>query len=309
MLLLSEGLHSSLDNSILKLLSNKNISTVLDFLHSDSKVIEKATPLIFREILNIKKELLKIYSIKPENAYHYYQFILLNCAIIQTGIESLDNLLEGGLFTGNIYEICGLPATGKTLFCLTLLKNVATSLESVYYLDTKYDFQALKLKQMYSHLSKVKLVESMNHIMVKRTNTKQDLLNSLLEIKKIISSGRNIKLLIIDSLPALCFQSNDHNEQNSFLNEMVNNLHYLAVKCNIVIIVTNLITLWNEGDFTNKDVMKERVACGSYWYNIPNSRLKFHKEGNKSTITLMKSIKIMPKVPHCEAKITDEGFI
>lgn len=62
---------------------------------------------------------------------------------------SIDELLEGGLMTGKIYEICGLPASGKTQFCLTLAKNVShTSCQKVYYIDTKRDFSARRLKVM-----------------------------------------------------------------------------------------------------------------------------------------------------------------
>lgn len=64
-------------------------------------------------------------------------------------MSSLDVLLEGGLMTGKIYEICGPPASGKTQLCLTLCKNIAEKLtQNVYYLNTKGDFSAKRLKTM-----------------------------------------------------------------------------------------------------------------------------------------------------------------
>lgn len=51
--------------------------------------------------------------------------------------------------TGKIYEICGPPASGKTQLCLTLCKNISEKLaQNVYYLDTKRDFSAKRLKTM-----------------------------------------------------------------------------------------------------------------------------------------------------------------
>lgn len=51
--------------------------------------------------------------------------------------------------SGKIYEICGLPATGKTQFCLTLAKNISKNLQqNVYYIDTKGDFNAKRIKTM-----------------------------------------------------------------------------------------------------------------------------------------------------------------
>lgn len=68
----------------------------------------------------------------------------------------MDTLLGGGLLTGNIYEVCGLPGSGKTYFCLTLLKNTISKLsDKIYYLDTKHDFSAITLKRMISYLNKV----------------------------------------------------------------------------------------------------------------------------------------------------------
>ncbi|KAG5879905.1 hypothetical protein JTB14_018448 [Gonioctena quinquepunctata] len=309
--ILSCHIHTFFDSKVLELLGKKQIFTVLDFLSSDPKLIEKGTNSTFREILEVRKQLLKKYSARPENAFDYYQYILHHCAIIQTGVKNLDQLLEGGLFTSNIYEICGLPSSGKTLFCLTLLKNVALSMTNtrIYYLDTKFDFRAKKMKHMLNHLGKEKVVEVMNNIMVSRIQTKQELLDTLIELRELVQNGSNIKLVIIDSLPPLYLQSCDPTESNSFLNYMVNILRYLVVKGNIVIIVTNLLTLWNDGDFKNKNVMKERIACGSYWYNVPNVRLKFNKEADKCTITVMKSRRIMPKLCQCQVDITDMGLI
>lgn len=51
--------------------------------------------------------------------------------------------------TGKIYEICGPPSSGKTQFCLTLCKNISSTLEqNIFYLNTKRDFSAKRLKTM-----------------------------------------------------------------------------------------------------------------------------------------------------------------
>lgn len=71
-------------------------------------------------------------------------------------IYSLDKILEGGLLTGNIYEICGVPASAKTHFCLSLTKNVILNLkQNVCFLDTKRDFDAKKLSLMLNEEQKV----------------------------------------------------------------------------------------------------------------------------------------------------------
>lgn len=165
-------------------------------------------------------------------------------------------------------------------------------------------------RKPYEHLYfQEELVEALNRVLIKRVNTKHELINSLFEIKDKLQSSLKLRVVIIDSLPALYWQSSDHSENNSFLNHTINILRYLALECNIVIVVVNLITLWNEGGFNTQDSYQEKVTCGGYWYNVPNVRLKF--EGGSEDIckvTLMKTWKVMPEICECEVKLTDSGI-
>ncbi|XP_018562696.1 DNA repair protein RAD51 homolog 4 isoform X2 [Anoplophora glabripennis] len=262
------------------------------------------------EILDVKKELTKRFSAQPRNGFEYYKLIISNSAIIETGIKNLDDLLEGGLFTGNIYEICGLPATGKTLFCLTLMKNVVSKMkENIYYLDTKQDFSARKFKQMLCNSNKQELVEALSRALIKNISSQHELVNSLFEIKEKLQSGLKMRAVIIDSLPALYWQSADYSGNNNFLNHTVNILRYLSIEYNLVIIVTNLITLWNEGGFNTQDSYQEKISCGGYWHNVPNVRLKFERTSQSACkVTLMKTWKVMPEICECGVELTDVGI-
>ncbi|KAJ8986048.1 hypothetical protein NQ317_013933 [Molorchus minor] len=314
---LSPNMHTFFNADIIELLNSKKIYTVVDFINSDARTLEKITRATFR-VGNIGStkpfnknffcstqkllRLLQVYFIKLR---HYRN---RDKKSIKTVI---DMLLEGGLFTANIYEICGLPATGKTLFCLTLVKNVISNTkDNVYYLDTKRDFSAQQLKLMLNIDNKVRRTRGCNEQnFSKKINNRKDLITSLFEIKQSLIEGLKLRLIIIDSLPALYLQSSDHIENNSFLNNMVNILRYLTVEFNTVVVITNLITLWNEGSFKTQERYIENISCGKYWYNIPNVRLKFSKNSeNKCQVTLLKTMKIPPDVRHCEVQLTKEGI-
>lgn len=61
----------------------------------------------------------------------------------------LDNLLGGGLFTGNIYELCGPSASGKTQLSLSILLDVIITTErEIIYVDTKNEFSVNRIKQI-----------------------------------------------------------------------------------------------------------------------------------------------------------------
>lgn len=61
----------------------------------------------------------------------------------------LDNLLDGGLFSGNIYELCGPSASGKTQLCYSVLLNlIITTKKDIVYIDTKNKFSVNRIKQI-----------------------------------------------------------------------------------------------------------------------------------------------------------------
>ncbi|MHA1556391.1 MAG: hypothetical protein ACTSPM_05580 [Candidatus Heimdallarchaeota archaeon] len=75
---------------------------------------------------------------------------------ISTGSNNLDELLGGGIYTGEITEISGEFATGKTQICFQLSVNVQLpaiqgGLEgSVYYIDTEGTFSSTRVAQIAS---------------------------------------------------------------------------------------------------------------------------------------------------------------
>lgn len=61
----------------------------------------------------------------------------------------LDNLLDGGLFVGNIYEFCGPSASGKTQLCISILLNIIiTTKKEIVYIDTKNKFSVYRIKEI-----------------------------------------------------------------------------------------------------------------------------------------------------------------
>lgn len=62
---------------------------------------------------------------------------------------SLDNLLDGGLYPGELYEFCGLSSAGKTQLCHTIAVNVILETDGVVrYFDTKRDFSASRIQMI-----------------------------------------------------------------------------------------------------------------------------------------------------------------
>jgi len=64
-------------------------------------------------------------------------------------LNSLDELLKGGLYPGQLCEICGLSASGKTQLCFTIAANAVAKLNIItWYLDTKRDFSRVRFEEI-----------------------------------------------------------------------------------------------------------------------------------------------------------------
>ncbi|KAL8568516.1 hypothetical protein ACOMHN_066506 [Nucella lapillus] len=124
------------------------IVTVTDFLAKDKEDIARTCGVDYKDVVSIGRVLLAQYSAFPVSASQLYNSVVSSQAIFTTGIESLDKLLEGGFYAGELCELTGETASGKTQVCLRFAVTVAgTHAQHVVYIDTcgSFDTQAAAL--------------------------------------------------------------------------------------------------------------------------------------------------------------------
>ncbi|KAB0795647.1 hypothetical protein PPYR_12486 [Photinus pyralis] len=306
---LKSDMHNLLTETVLNALFANNIYTVLDFLQTEIKRIGTITALHYKDVVAVRKHLVNKHSAVVHTALDLWNELMAKTAQIPTRIKGVDGILQGGLTTGNIYEVCGLPSSGKTQLCLTLMKNVVSySNLNVFWIDTKGDFAAKRIKAMLD-ASKAD-VELMSKMLVKRLHTQHELINTLYQIKEDVYIRRlKLRLIIIDSLPPLFYQSRDFERNYGVMNDFVNILHFLTRELHIAIVVTNVITTWYEGDFHVENSATEKLGLGKYWLQIANTRLVIKKRANSEcTVQVMKSNRL-PKGASCKLWIRDEGIV
>ncbi|KAK4876208.1 hypothetical protein RN001_012630 [Aquatica leii] len=309
---LNPQMHPLLNSPVLEALLAKNIYTVLNFIETEIKHIVAITNLQYKEVLGIRKHLINKYAAVTRDGVSYYNEIITKSALFSTGIKRLDSILQGGFLTGNIYEICGLPASGKTQLNLTLVRNVAqNSILNVYYIDTKNDFSGRKLKAVLdaSKTDEEHVKQIMSQILVKKVDTVHDLINTLYEIKNLLYTKTiKLRLIIIDSLPPLFYSISDFSKRYGLITTMVNVMHVLAKEFHTAIVVTNVLTTSYEN--TSTEDISGKIGLGKYWYNVPNTRLTIKKFENSSecSIIIAKSNRLLEGA-QCNVKITDAGII
>uniref|UniRef100_A0A8C4S2D4 RAD51 paralog D n=1 Tax=Erpetoichthys calabaricus TaxID=27687 RepID=A0A8C4S2D4_ERPCA len=100
-------------------------------------------------LVAINRVLLAQYASFPINGADLYDELLSSTAILSTGNESLDKLLDSGLYTGEVTELIGSPGSGKTQVCLGVAANVACELKrNVVYIDSTGGLSASRLLEI-----------------------------------------------------------------------------------------------------------------------------------------------------------------
>ncbi|XP_026804396.1 DNA repair protein RAD51 homolog 4 [Rhopalosiphum maidis] len=291
------------DENILNNLFDKNIYTVNDFLQKKTSNLQSVCNLQCKEITKLKDSMTVKCSSPFTNVYELYLNRTVS-SFVRTKITKLDNILQGGLFAGNLYELCGPSACGKTQLCLSILINlIITTKKNIVYIDTKNKFSVNRIKLMLKNRCKT-------------NNEISDILNkiqvySVLNIYNLITCLHGLKeklepIIIIDSLPVLylSFIGFDKNEGLCYINHICSILKYLCNK-NATIMVTNLAV--KNCDLSNNF----KPAIGKYWFHIPNTRLMIttiinQQQQQQMCINITKSVYI-PLNEKCILNIDNFG--
>lgn len=190
----------------LSILEKHGIHYIRDFISENPEKLMKILHLNFEQIRSIKKEFCRLYGPKK----HQRRIKL----VYGSYINDLDNMLAPHLLLNNLsfWEICGPTGVGKTQLALTLLLNFVTQqYHQALYIDTKLDFSANRIRNML----KSREIEAEQHagimsfIKVERVLSAQGLVEMLEELHKQLmvenEDVKDIKLIVIDSLPAVWF--------------------------------------------------------------------------------------------------------
>lgn len=154
-------------------------------------------------------------------------------------------------------------------------------------------------------------MQCLDKIIVNRCYTKFDLINNLYEIKNNLEDNLKLRLIIIDSLPASLFSSNENIRSNSYLNHIINIMRYISTEHHIAFLIINLIKTWSDYNF-NQSRASESITCGKYWFKVPNTRLKIEKieEKNSCKISVLSSDILKNQLNRSvDIVLTDKGFL
>ncbi|XP_046680765.1 DNA repair protein RAD51 homolog 4-like [Homalodisca vitripennis] len=316
-----------ISEKLLASLNENKIFTVLDYLQEDSEKLSSACNTSFKVILEVKHNLITNLSALPIHGMSAYENLLSSSALIPSGIESLDTLLQGGFLTGMVIELCGLSGDGKTQLCFTISAHVAAALkQSVHYVDTKGDFSAQRVLGIIKHknIPEEECAAALERIQVTRISDIYELLRFLHHLKSCLGEDESIppRVVIVDSVPPLYFpfMASDTNQGFGLLNNMMSMMKVMATEYHILFIVVNLASTFveaevcdNEGAEDNRDAITSdvRPMLGKYWLHAPNMRLlvsKLNSEAAQRLIRVTKSTYLQTGAS-CVVCVSEKGVV
>jgi len=231
---------------------------------------------------------------------------------ISTGSTELDKLLGGGIFTGEITEISGEFATGKTQICFQLCINVQLSPEQggleggVYYIDTEGTFSSTRIVQM-AQSNGLDPKKFLSNIAVTRTYNSDHLTFLIMNVEQIIKE-RNIKLFIIDSI-ASHFRAEYVGEgklvsRQQAVMRLAETMKQLVEKFDIAIVVTNQVIATMDDSLFDKS---PHPALGFAWAHRPHQRILLRKGRDQARIARMYDSSRLPD-RECVFFVTEKGI-
>ncbi|XP_062844324.1 DNA repair protein RAD51 homolog 4 isoform X2 [Trichomycterus rosablanca] len=251
MVLLKEALCPGLTEDLIKALHKENIRTVEDLVISDPEELAQKCSVSYKALVAVRRVLLAQYAAFPVSGADLYDELLGSTSILSTGNDRVDELLDSGLYTGEITELAGGPGTGKTQTCFSVAVNIAHELKhNVVYIDTNGGFCASRLLQMLQTktVNTMEQMEALQKIRVFRAFDTFTLLFRLQNLRagglqKGSVGGGSVKAVIVDSVSAVLSHllGGKHSEGMSLMMQVAGELKMIAKDCNVAVLPCHLI--------------------------------------------------------------------
>ncbi|NXV18750.1 RA51D protein, partial [Cepphus grylle] len=306
MVVLRAGLCPGLSEEMIQLLRASGIRTVVDFVSSDLEDVAQKCSLSYKALVAVRRVLLAQFSAFPTNGADLYEELKSSTAILPTGSPSLDQLLDSGLYTGEMMELMGAPGSGKTQVCLGIAASVSLGLKQhVLFLDSTGGFTASRLYQMLQAQAQAEEEQAsspgaLQRIQVVRVFNIYEMLSALQELRdrlsqQVVSSTGPLKMVVIDSVSAVIYPllGGKQSEGLAIMMQLARELKALAREFSLAVVVTNQVT-------RDSSTGALKPALGRSWSFVPSTRVLLESKEvtwEKATTQRVASLAKSPRQP------------
>jgi len=232
--------------------------------------------------------------------------------VFPLGCKALDNLLGGGVRSRAITEFVGPYATGKTESLFTLLVETLgrnPSLAAIFF-DTEESFKDIRVSQiaMARGFDDQSILGRTIYTPVWHTQHFQ----MMIDEADILIKGRNVKLILIDSLTATLRAEYVGREtlwhRQQLLNKILRTLLNYARAFNLAVVVTNQVVADPSAIFTHDPVKRDVPVGGHILAHNAETRI-YMRQSAKPTVGIARLIDSSWLPPgECTYKINVKGI-
>jgi circadian clock protein KaiC len=149
---------------------------------------------------------------------------------VETGIEGLDAIIQGGLPAGRAYLLSGEPGTGKTLFCLQYLLHGAEKGEHGIYvaIDERPEHVVADAEAMgwdiQKHLDSgmLQILDVSGYFTTAHLQKKESLaVNEVVQNLSQHAKASDVKRLVIDPIAPLVFSKDNKQEVAEYVRTLI----------------------------------------------------------------------------------------
>lgn len=268
-------------------LRSVGIHTVEDVVGQDELVLAHRAHMSVEEVRTLQRSLRLAYAATPIPATLLLQQARAhqNSLGLSVGLTALDELLGGGgLRAGEVTEVVGGAAAGKTALCLQACASaLADPTATVAFVDSANAFTPTRLLPLLPHADVMTAMSALARLRCWRVHDGQSLLALLHQLLDELASphqegdyARNLRLVVVDCVasllaPLLSSASLGH----SLVSGISRALRLLATRHNLVVLVTNYVV---GGDEESRGVVKP--ALGESWGMTSATRLYVHRQAS-----------------------------
>ncbi|XP_050410478.2 DNA repair protein RAD51 homolog 4 isoform X2 [Patella vulgata] len=198
---------------------------------------------------------------------------------LSTGIKRLDELLNGGVYIGEVTEICGGIAVGKTQICLSCLCTTAVKQANVIYIDTSCSFSSTRVLELIGQQNQSE-EEILNRVKHCACSDVFEIFQVIEEIRSCLDKKSdvfysNIKLVIVDCIASVIYPILGGNQidGHSLMVQISQKLKILAVDYSVAVLVTNNVVSGEDG--------KWLPSLGRTWSHVPHTRIILSSENHQ----------------------------
>jgi RecA/RadA recombinase len=273
-----------------KVLSKRGSSSIVEIIHLSKTTVMKETSFTEEQAAEF---LFIISSQLCANVVNITAHEMFNTELyrrrLSSGCAKIDAFLKGGFLPRGITEIFGAAGSGKTQLCLQLLFQAQLPFElnglegsSLYICSEGPHPKKRLLSFAQTHKRRFSCTDDpMAKIFVENVSNLEILWDILEKRLPVYIHEQNVKLVIIDSIAALCrheFSNKDSIERSQVLWRHANQLKLLADSFQMVVITINQAAAdfkSNPYDYSNSDHIIP--ALGLPWSNCVNTRIMLNK--------------------------------